>query len=182
MGLKIGLFIFLWLFSASVMAWEEPADFRGQKWGSSAKELPTFYAGGGMQLFEFKAKGRTAEVYWVQSVPFGDRFVDLHLTYINDKLGIVEVSFRSHSFDYIETAFKQKYGKPHSIRNPTVTTAMGAKYLNRELQWHGPTISIWLERYASDITDGKATIGKKVAFKELEEIKQHAAREAAKDL
>ena len=75
------------------------------------------------------------------------------------KLVGVSLSFDSGDFTTVVAAYKQKFGvPPHSIRTETVTTRQNVEFENVIATWATTSGAFVVQKYASKITDGSATL------------------------
>jgi hypothetical protein len=81
------------------------------------------------------------------------------LQFENDRLASTYMTFAADDFDKMRDIFVEKYGPPDSTSDAQVHNRMGAAFTNTSLEWHGPRVTITLERYGSDLTKASATIG-----------------------
>ena len=59
---------------------------------------------------------------------------------------------------------------------------MNVEFLNSIYQWSGPTLTITLQKHASNVAEGVATISKKAYSEEQRRVETQKVKEAAKGL
>jgi hypothetical protein len=165
------------LLSNNGLAWEEPPDFRGVKWGSSFEELSRVFPG----VSEIEEVGNV-KFYSVSSQQIANIYVDYLFGFLNDKFGFVRLSFRSNDFEPLRDIFVSRYGRAHSTSTEVLRNAMGTKFLNSILNWNGATLTIILQKYESTIMDGTAQISKRSFAAGYEAAIKKRKIDAAKDL
>jgi len=85
----------------------------------------------------------------------------------------VYVTFGAYSFDTVEQALREKFGKPTRITIGAVQNAMGAVFESRNLRWQGPDGRyISLEEYAGSLDESSLYFGSAEDTKLLHEISQ----------
>jgi hypothetical protein len=195
------------LLSVSIChAFEEPDNFRGIKWGSSPREARAIihdqwrarglliayatwseYLKFGIKpiepengLYGPKRDQGTGEFLFSDKI--GDATADIHLWFVENKFVQAELTFLPGFFAILETAFTEKYGAPTLQEENEVQNRLGAKFVNKTLSWNGPNIRIRLQKYGTNLTKGRAVIGK--ADYEDARVRefQQKSRDAAKDL
>lgn len=175
------------------LAWNEPQDVRGFKFGSSPEEA---IAVQNQRIKDLREKGEIVIDRELKSLGYvedraqtfytkdkvGEVLVTLMLTFLDNKLSRISFDFPSKQFPIMVAAFLEKYGKPSQKKETPVQTKMGALYTNEELNWEGANILIVLSKYSSKITEGAATFGTKEWNKYLLERAKQKSRKAASDL
>ena len=196
---NVGFFCLL-SFASAALAFEEPDNFRGIKWGASPAEArqvireqwekrgvqPKPY--GRYVLYRFYPDdGRlTVPESGLDWFGFrdllGDADVRFTMKFLNNRFVHAEMEFDSGFLSIIQDAFEARYGPPTSKKDEEIQNRAGARFINRVLSWSGPTVSIRLEKYSGTVTNGRAWITQQPYVDYLREEQKKKAAGAAKDL
>ena len=183
MPLVAGFLLALFFLTESAIAaesWQEPADFRGLKWGASIEEMQQLFPAA--PNYAQSAQGDRIKNFILPSQYIGQVKTTLTLGFLDDKFASVDIHFHSAEFPILREAFVTRYGQPHRKEDIPVKTAVGAQYLNERLWWTGPTLMITIQKYGGKVTEGHARI---TTFKYAGEIVrqyQKQGKDAAKGL
>ena len=188
--LIIAAFIFALAFSAS--AWDEPADFRGLKWGLPESEVRETIKSqwqkrrdaGQIVVFEELRKAHQEPNRFTLSYRdnIGQTLVDLSLHFLDGRFMYAMVIFAAKDFERIKAAFLDRYGNPSKSRVDELQTKMGARYKSENLQWVGTTVWVQLKEYGPTVKEGYADIGKIEFIQSLQRSQRQKDSEASKDL
>ena len=188
----LSVFIVPLILASAALTWNEPEDFRGIKWKATPEEIASAVRA------QWKKRREAGEI--VLDAEIKEFYEDerVKTLYIRDKIGAVPVSlffafldnqftdvsihFESKNYSAIKSAFKERYGPPHSEKQFTIKTKAGVEYVNERLYWAGPNIIIRLEQYGGKITDGIASIGDKRYYEYIAQREREKGKKGAKDL
>lgn len=72
---------------------------------------------------------------------------DTYLTFSNDVLESLKVSFIEGCFDHVKSAFQDKYGKPFNVTKNKVVSGSGGQYENIDVAWRDSNSVLSIERF-----------------------------------
>ena len=140
----ITVLMFVWVPLA--LAWEEPQDFRGLKWGTSSQEAESIIRE------QWRTRRESGEIivntdistshvdnrlkYLMFQDKIGDLPAVIDLSFLDDKFIYARIFFKSKDFRLIEAAFKEKYGPPSSEESIPMQTRGGARFENKHIRWN----------------------------------------------
>jgi len=78
------------------------------------------------------------------------------MSFGDNKMDSVSLTFDSEHFDTIAGAFLALYGPATTREQQTVQNRMRASLLNDKLVWQGQQVSISLQKYGSKVTQSSA--------------------------
>jgi hypothetical protein len=169
------LLIVLWPLAG--IAWEEPSEFRGMKFGKDlTKTIPScpsdFWPNSTIKKlykpWETKIRcwepsqvdTKAGEMYYTfhNFGPIGDVVVQMSGFQLNHRLGQIILLFSSESFSQLLTIFIARYGEPSQQNREEVANAFGATFLNQIAEWHGSNVSIRMKERWTKIDEGIITL------------------------
>jgi hypothetical protein len=119
-------------------AWpEEPADFKGLKFGMGLSEARKTAGLKDCNSFEHTWECRIHTDLITFDVIFAD-----------GRLDSITGDFTASDFDQLEEVFASKYGKPSRANDTILQNAFGGAFQQRELRWDGKVMNIQLNRFA----------------------------------
>ncbi len=173
---------------SGALAFNEPEDFRGVRWGASEDQLrktlggPTS-AGRDIDLcytipLEHRQLGDRA---CTGRVILSDITVQAIYSFRADHFVSVVVNYAPKDFDRIAAVFLERYGAPTSEERPPFKSLDGLTATDQILRWGGPRIAIVLRRYAGMITEGLGSIATQDEVRESNRIFREQTKGAARD-
>lgn len=154
-------------------AWvNEPDGYRGLKWGASVGAAAEVLDSAEMCLCIYGTDDNSVckpkpekdpEKIPSRRVCFttfdvGPVKVKDQITFVNDALAAVSMTFDTDDYERIRAIFIEKYGEPASREASEVHNRMGAAFQQEELDWKGQTVVVSLSRFGSKLTQGAAYI------------------------
>jgi hypothetical protein len=187
--LMLGESVLLLMLSGLSLAFNEPDNFRGAKWGMTPEEVQQQkICGEGLgpsELLGARTKSKDPRVRLFSCSEFvrvGPVEVFLLLRFLDNGLSRIDLSFKPSDFTVLEAAFRERYGEPTSARDNPIKTRAGVSYNQRELLWSGNNVLIRLRRYSGRVTSSDAALST-VKFRQyLEEKSGEDSKDASKDL
>ena len=132
--------------------WEK--DFRGVPFGASEKE-----ARQKIPNLDCSNSEKLGRVCHDMNFYIGNVKTFNAMSFKNDKMVTVFLSFKSENYDFIKGVFIKKYGLPTDTKNMTVKTMAGVEYENEILEWEGNKIILRLRKFGGKIDQGNAYFG-----------------------
>jgi hypothetical protein len=139
-------------------AFDEPTGFNDVPFGASAHEIgektrSQVVCGPATaeQQRSFDTACRTTAD--IASVP-----VTVQFWLVSDRLGSVEIGFRSSDYAVIHDAFIRRYGPATYRLEELVTDRAGSKLESEVLRWDGRTTTVMLRQYDLDTDAGSASL------------------------
>jgi hypothetical protein len=175
---------------ASAAEWKEPDNFRGIKWGTSQEETITIVK---RQLKDNGNETSNINDFGNGTLYFEDTFgnpektrdfipVSFSIYFLENRLVAAQIGFKPEDFNSIEVIFLNRYGRSTGAKNYEVRNAMGARFMNRQLDWVGKKIRIQLLKYSSSITSGVGFVGQQVWLDHRDRESRKAVQDASKGL
>ncbi len=145
------------LAAAPALAWNEPADFRGVRWGASVEEAKATIP----DLACVPLMGTCREFFEI-----GPARVYAFWAFRNGGFDQVNLTFESPQYDEVRAMFTERYGEPTARRTEAIALDSATTLENEILEWTGDTIYAELRRFVKGIDRGAATIRTKAGLEE----------------
>ena len=136
-------------------AFNEPDGFRGILWKSSEAHVNAKWPGLSCYPSSTPPSDRTCSSD--TPITIGDIPVQPFLGFRSNEFSYVLFSFDETRFLMMERIFTERYGPPTGQNQREVQNRMGARHMNEIRRWIGPTVSITLQQYGSNLTEGFAS-------------------------
>jgi hypothetical protein len=127
---------------------QEPTTFRSVPFGASEKEAK--------QTVEIDHCFNISEVtrLCIAMFKLDGVQIDSTMLFRSDSFDIVNGHFPSGSYQKIRSVFIDKYGAPTKTEEVVLQNSAGAKLKEQRLTWEGPKISVQLDQFGFNATEG----------------------------
>jgi hypothetical protein len=146
-------------------AFKEPDGFRGMPWGASEDALRDKLGETSEHGILFDRCGAyPTEQRWLGdrfcagAFPIGGITVRAVYDFRANRFVRVTLAFRSQDFNDLVVIFRERYGPPTTSTREPFKTQGGLEAINQFHRWTGPTITIGIQLYSGQISEGAATL------------------------